>query len=196
MPLDVTFTLSDDDLERFQSIVDKARSALETDDAARQIEDAARKLIKEIDAANLPDFISSRMQKLGVVLDMINDDEWQLSDDERRQVLSALAYLVDSEDLIPDHIPGLGFLDDAIYAEIVINELRNEIEPYGMARGQACGITRTHAQAPPDPRREQPLAHAALVSRADPQSIHFSTPSAVFDSAILQSTHFSTRGAV
>ena len=130
MPLDVTFTLSDDDLERFQSIVDKARSALETENAARQIEDAARKLIKEIDAANLPDFISSRMQKLGVVLDMINDDEWQLSEDERRQVLSALAYLVDSEDLIPDHIPGLGFLDDAIYAEIVINELRNEIEPY------------------------------------------------------------------
>ena len=130
MPLDVTFTLSDDDLERFQSIVDKARSALETENAARQIEDAARKLIKEIDAANLPDFISSRMQKLGVVLDMINDDEWQLSEDERRQVLSALAYLVDSDDLIPDHIPGLGFLDDAIYAEIVINELRNEIEPY------------------------------------------------------------------
>ncbi len=130
MPLDVTFTLSDDDLERFQSIVDKARSALETESAARQIEDAARKLIKEIDAADLPDFISSRLQKLGVVLNMINDDEWQLSDEERRQVLSALAYLVDSEDLIPDHVPGLGFLDDAIYAEIVITELRNEIEPY------------------------------------------------------------------
>lgn len=130
MPLDVTFTLSDDDLKRFQSIVDKARSALEERGAARQIEDAARKLIREIDASDLPDFISSRMQKLGVVLDMINDDEWQLSDEERRQVLSALAYLVDSEDLIPDHVPGLGFLDDAIYAEIVISELRNEIEPY------------------------------------------------------------------
>ena len=130
MPLDVTFTLSDDDLNRFQGIVDKARSALEDETAVKQIEVAARKLLDEIQAANLPDFIAQRMQKLGVVLEMINDDEWQLSDEERRRVLSGLAYLVDSEDLIPDHIPGLGFLDDAIYAEIIIDELRTEIEHY------------------------------------------------------------------
>lgn len=130
MPLDITFTLSDDDLGRFQAIVDKARSAMQDDRTAAQIEQAARDLIREAGTDNLPDFIGDRIARLNVVIDMINDEEWQLSEDERRHVLSALAYLCDPEDLIPDHIPGIGFLDDAIYAEIVLGELRNEIALY------------------------------------------------------------------
>jgi len=41
-----------------------------------------------------------------------------------------LAYFTEPEDLIPDHIPGLGFLDDAIMVELVVRELRHEIEAY------------------------------------------------------------------
>lgn len=130
MPLDITFTLSDHDLERFQAIVDKARSAVEDDIAAEHIEQAARELLQQTRKTDLPEFISDRMARLSLVIDMINDEEWNLSEDERRHVLSALAYLCDPEDLIPDHIPGLGFLDDAIYAEIVLGELRNEISLY------------------------------------------------------------------
>lgn len=127
MPLDITFTLSDEDLERFQAIADTGRSAVKDDHTAAQIEQAARALIAEAHTGKLPDFISTRMAKLGIVIDMINDEEWRLSDEERRQILSVLAYLCDPEDLIPDHIPGLGFLDDAIYSEIVLKELSNEI---------------------------------------------------------------------
>lgn len=130
MPLDITFTLSDDDLARFQAIVDKARTTVEDDVAAENIEQAARDLLRQTRETELPEFIAARMAKLSVVIDMINDREWNLSEHERRHVLSALAYLCDPEDLIPDHIPGLGFLDDAIYAEIVLGELRNEISLY------------------------------------------------------------------
>lgn len=130
MPLEVTFTLSDDDLNRFQEIVDKARSAVANDQTASQIEVAARELIDNTRNEKLPEFIAERMQKLSVVISMINDDEWKLSESERKQVLCALAYLCDPNDLIPDHIPGVGFLDDAIYAEIVLRELRTEILLY------------------------------------------------------------------
>ena len=130
MPLDITFTLSDDDLARFQAIVDKARTAVEDDAAAKNVEQAARDLLRQTHETELPEFIATRMARLNIVIDMINDEEWNLSDDEKRHVLSALAYLCDPEDLIPDHIPGLGFLDDAIYAEIVLGELRNEISLY------------------------------------------------------------------
>jgi hypothetical protein len=107
MPLDITFTLSDDDLARFQAIVDKARTAVEDNTAAEQIEQAARDLLRETRETELPEFIATRMSRLSIVIDMINDEEWNLSEVERRHVLSALAYLCDPEDLIPDHIPGL-----------------------------------------------------------------------------------------
>ena len=130
MPLDITFTLSDSDLDHFQVIVDKAKLAMENDENAVNIEAAARQLITDAKSTDLPIFIADRLSKLEVVIDMVSDDEWQLSDDERRRVLGALVYFCDPEDLIPDHIPGLGFLDDAIYVELVIRELKSEIDSY------------------------------------------------------------------
>ena len=130
MPLDITFTLSDQDLERFQAIVDKARTTVQDTESAAQVEAAAKSLLQQTREQELPEFIADRMTRLGVVIDMINDEEWQLAEDERRNVLSALAYFCDPEDLIPDHIPGLGFLDDAIYAEIVLSALETEIDLY------------------------------------------------------------------
>lgn len=130
MPLDITFTLSDQDLDHFQSIVDKAKSAMSGADTAATIEAAARQLIEDAKSSDLPEFIDQRLQKLEVVINMVGDEEWRLNEEERNRVLGALVYFCDPEDLIPDHVPGLGFLDDAIYVEIVIRELSNEIESY------------------------------------------------------------------
>ena len=130
MPLDITFTLSDQDLEHFQGIVDKAKTAMEGGESNASIEAAARQLIEDAKSTDLPEFIGDRLTKLEVVINMVGDEEWQLSEDERNRVLGALVYFCDPEDLIPDHVPGLGFLDDAIYVEIVIRELSAEIESY------------------------------------------------------------------
>lgn len=130
MPLDITFTLSDQDLDHFQAIVNKAKSAMEVTQNAEAIEAAARQLITDAKTSELPEFIGDRLAKLEVVINMVSDVEWQLSDEDRDRVLGALVYFCDPEDLIPDHIPGLGFLDDAIYVELVIRELKDEIESY------------------------------------------------------------------
>ena len=130
MPLDITFTLSDQDLDHFQSIVNKAKSAMEGGQNAEAIESAARQLVNDARSDQLPEFISDRLEKLEVIIDMVADDEWQLSDEDRNRVLGALIYFCDPEDIIPDSIPGLGFLDDAIYVELIIRELKAEIESY------------------------------------------------------------------
>ena len=71
MPLDITFTLSDSDLEHFQAIVDKSKSAVESDENAANIEAAARKLIADAKSTDLPSFIADRLSKLEVVIDMV-----------------------------------------------------------------------------------------------------------------------------
>lgn len=130
MPLEITFTLSDQDLSHFQKIVNRAKSALDHAHDAGAIEEAARQLVTDAKAGELPEFIGERIAKLEVIINMVSDEEWKLSADDRNRVLGALVYFCDPEDLIPDHIPGLGFLDDAIYVELIIRELKNEIESY------------------------------------------------------------------
>ena len=48
----------------------------------------------------------------------------------RRRVIGALAYFSKGEDLIPDTIPGLGFLDDAIMLELIGRELAPELRAF------------------------------------------------------------------
>ncbi len=45
-------------------------------------------------------------------------------------MLAAFAYLCDPEDIIPDDIPGIGLLDDAVMIELAFRELRHELDAY------------------------------------------------------------------
>ncbi len=75
MPLDITFTLSDQDLDHFQKIVDKAKTATEGGESNASIEAAARTLIDDAKSTDLPEFISDRLSKLEVVINMVGDEE-------------------------------------------------------------------------------------------------------------------------
>jgi len=128
--IDITFTLSNADLERFEEIVAKARDLVEDESNAQAVEEAAAKMIEQARTADLPQFIAERLLKLEILLNMVQDSEWQLDESDRKRVLSALSYFASSDDLIPDHVPGVGFLDDAIYTEIIIQELDAELRSY------------------------------------------------------------------
>jgi uncharacterized membrane protein YkvA (DUF1232 family) len=155
MPLDITFTLSDQDLEHFQTIVDRAKSAMEAGTDAAQIEAAARKLIEDAKTAEMPDFIADRLVKLETVINMANDEEWRLTDEERKRVLGALVYFTDPEDMIPDSVPGLGFLDDAIYVELILRELKAEIESYEEFCAFRAGEEKRRSEKGLDPHVER-----------------------------------------
>ncbi len=78
----------------------------------------------------MPDFVAERLKDLAVIINMLKDDEWGLPKDIRGQVLSSLAYFSDPDDIIPDDIPVLGYLDDAIMVQLVVVELGPEIDAY------------------------------------------------------------------
>jgi uncharacterized membrane protein YkvA (DUF1232 family) len=129
MTLRITFELGDEDLKHFKLIMREARNAA-ANFSEEDIKTTAHKLLKEVRDANPPAFIRERLEQITVMIGMIDDQEWELPDQERSRVMNALAYFSEPEDLIPDHIPGLGFLDDAIMIELVIRELKHEIEAY------------------------------------------------------------------
>ena len=129
MGLRITIDLEDDDLRHFRLIMREARKAASRL-APEDIVAAAESQLAEIQDTSAPGFILERIQKLKMMIRMLTDLEWRLPHEEAKRVLNALAYFTEPEDLIPDHIPGVGFLDDAIMVELVVRELRHEIDAY------------------------------------------------------------------
>ncbi|MFQ6004600.1 MAG: YkvA family protein [Woeseia sp.] len=129
MGLRVSFDLSDDDLRHFRLIMREARKAA-AKASPEDIVASAEELLKDVGTSGIPTFIAGRLEKLKVMINMLSDHEWALPEQESVRVLNALAYFCEPEDLIPDQIPGLGFLDDAIMIELLVRELRHEIDAY------------------------------------------------------------------
>jgi uncharacterized membrane protein YkvA (DUF1232 family) len=129
MSLRVTFELGKTDLDHFRAIMREAREA-SVELAPEAVLKAARGLLESVKDIELPDFVRGRLEKINVLIDMVEDSEWRLPEKETGRVLNALAYFSEPEDLIPDHVPGLGFLDDAIMVELVCREFRFEIQAY------------------------------------------------------------------
>jgi uncharacterized membrane protein YkvA (DUF1232 family) len=130
MSLRITLDFSEKDLARFR---DMARKAMDTtrDQQPKQIIAGARKLIEEASGrGKSSEFVRGRLDMLRLLIDMLEDEGWGMQEVGRQRVLAALAYFNDPHDLIPDNIPGLGFLDDAIMIELMTRELKPEIEAY------------------------------------------------------------------
>jgi uncharacterized membrane protein YkvA (DUF1232 family) len=125
----VSFELSPRDIRFFRDRLKQVRASDSSSNESVVIRGAVD-LVKEAIAAKPPDFVIERIRKLEQLIEMLRDRDWRLEGADRARILDAIAYFVDPDDLIPDRIPGIGFLDDAIMVELVARELTHELEAY------------------------------------------------------------------
>lgn len=130
MPLNLKFTIRDEDIDRFREQASKVVKSLDNEVDIERIGSKTADLIREARDRHLPQFIEERLSKLEILLNMLNDEDWSLTDTERKAIQGALAYFAAGDDLIADSIPGLGFLDDALFTELILEELSEEIRAY------------------------------------------------------------------
>ncbi|WP_396614949.1 YkvA family protein [Lysobacter soli] len=129
MPLTINIDLSDEDLQHFAGVVESARKEA-SDKSNAEVVEAATQLATKASQSNPPQFVKDRLLMLDSLIAMLRDEGWALSEADAANVRSALAYFVSAGDAIPDNVPVLGFIDDAIMIELCARELRHEIEAY------------------------------------------------------------------
>ncbi|MEP6881228.1 MAG: YkvA family protein [Dokdonella sp.] len=130
MSLDITIQLDDADLEHFIDAMRRAQDKA-SDLKPQAIVDAASKLLVDVPKTNIPHFIRDRLENLDQMIQLVLDQGYGLPDEDRNRVLSCLAYFADPNDIIPDSVPVIGFLDDAIMIELCVRELKPELDSYG-----------------------------------------------------------------
>ena len=129
MSLAITIELGDADLKHFIDAMQRAQQDAKHL-SPREVTDAAEKLLADGHEVKVPQFIAERLGKLDSMIAMVNDEGFALPEEDRQRVLACLTYFANPQDIIPDDVPVLGYLDDAIMIELCVRELKHEIEAY------------------------------------------------------------------
>ncbi len=156
----ITFELESADIERFRAAFARSR---EVAGNAEEIDvlDAARHALDTLCVDAVPSYVRKRLVHVQRLIVMLEDDAWSLPDPDRAEVLAALAYFADPEDLIPDHLEVIGLLDDAVMLELLARRMRHVLEGYA----RFCAFRSTLGAPPPDPEGRSRHARALLEER-------------------------------
>ena len=124
-----SFRLSSLDMERFNHLLSTLtgdRSPLDCD----QVVTAARLLADSCGPQSTPACIRQRLEQAGSLSSMLADHGWQPANEVLTPASAVLDYLNGHNDLIPDWIPQVGQLDDAIVVEAAWPQLAGEVLSY------------------------------------------------------------------
>lgn len=124
-----SFRLSTLDMERFNHLLSALtgdRTPLDCD----QVVTAARLLADSCGSQSTPTCIRQRLEQADSLSSMLADHGWQPANEVVTPASAVLDYLRGHNDLIPDWIPQVGQLDDAIVIEAAWPRLAGEVLSY------------------------------------------------------------------
>ena len=125
----VTLQLDEGDLLRFRGALARAEARAACADAC-DIIDGAKYALDHLPIASAPGYVRARIGDVQRLIVMLEDEDWLLPPVFQTEVLRALAYFGDPEDLVPDEISVIGLLDDAIVLDLLIRDLRGMLRAY------------------------------------------------------------------
>lgn len=86
-----------------------------------------KKKISEIRSGNSDGYIIDQINSLEAMVSMVEDEIWKIKTSNLEKINATIKYFVDDDDIIPDNIPGIGYLDDCIIIDSTMDEIYDEL---------------------------------------------------------------------
>jgi hypothetical protein len=122
------FQLTEEDKDRYRKLIDK----IDLDSSDDVISMLNPKLDRLIASDRLNDIEIDLIKNVSVLLSIYKTYP-DLTDSIRKRILFAISYFCDEDDDIPDIVPDIGYLDDAVVANWVIASISKDLPEVSIA---------------------------------------------------------------
>ena len=122
------FQLTEEDKAEYKLLIDR----IDLNDASKIIDMLNSKLDTMTTSKSLNSIETDLIKYVSVLLNIYQTYP-DLTDSIKRRILFALSYFCDSNDDIPDFVPEIGYLDDAVVARWVIESIGRELPDVSLA---------------------------------------------------------------
>jgi uncharacterized membrane protein YkvA (DUF1232 family) len=95
-----------------------------------QFATAARRVLERYPTGVTPAFVESRMRAWDHLKQLAADDDWHADADVLERTNALSEYINNPDDVLPDHLPSIGLLDDALLVDVALQNLRSELADY------------------------------------------------------------------
>ena len=128
MNISKIFELTDEDKAKYQLMIDK----IDLSKSSEVIDTLNSKLDSLMDSKKLNSIETDLIKNVSVLLNIYQTYP-DLTDSIKRRIIFAISYFCNSDDDIPDIVPEIGYLDDAVVARWVIESIGKELPEVSLA---------------------------------------------------------------
>ena len=128
MNISKIFELTDEDKAKYKLMIDK----IDLSKSSEIIDTLNSKLDNLIDLKKLNSIETDLIKNVSVLLNIYQTYP-DLTDSIKRRIIFAISYFCNSDDDIPDIVPEIGYLDDAVVARWVIESIGKELPEVSLA---------------------------------------------------------------
>jgi len=128
MNISKIFELTDEDKAKYQLMIDK----IDLSKSSEIINTLNLKLDNLIDLKKLNSIETDLIKNVSVLLNIYQTYP-DLTDSIKKRIIFAISYFCNSDDDIPDIVPEIGYLDDAVVARWVIESIGKELPEVSLA---------------------------------------------------------------
>ena len=128
MNISKIFQLTEEDKAEYQLLINK----IDLNDASKIIDKLNSKLETITTSKSLNSIEADLIKYVSVLLNIYQTYP-DLTDSIKRRIIFALSYFCDTNDDIPDVVPEIGYLDDAVVAKWVIESVGKDLPDVSLA---------------------------------------------------------------